>query len=129
MDNRKFACMVAAGFLGATLITAAASSSAKPPELVVEAQRIDPQLQRRVSYADLDLTVRPGQKELDRRILRTARSLCFELNGVYGDRRCASDAVHSTDDQVAAAIDRAKRKMAGLPVGPAVAISMVIGGP
>ncbi len=64
---------------------------------------------------------------LDRRIWRTASNLCFDLNGFDGQFGCTSDAIHSTDDQVAAAIQRAKLQMAGLPVGPAVAISMVIG--
>jgi UrcA family protein len=127
MDSRKLACMMAAGFVGVGLISAASSSSAKPREVVVEGQRIDPALQRRVSYADLNLATRPDQRTLDRRIYRTADDLCFDLNGTYATRQCTSDAVHSTDDQVAAAIDRAKRQMAGLPVGPAVAISIVIG--
>ena len=127
MDSRKFACVVAAGFVGVGLVSAASSSTAKPREVVVEGQRIDPELQRRVSYADLNLATRPGQKTLDRRIFRTAEDLCFDINGIYADWHCTRDAVDSTDHQFAAAIDRAQRQMAGLPVGPAVAISIVIG--
>lgn len=40
---------------------------------------------------------------------------------------CNSEAVHSTDDQVASAIARAKDKMAGRAVGPAFAISIHVG--
>jgi len=126
MDNRKLACMCAACFLGVTLTAGATNSFAGPRDVVVEGTRIDPELQRTVSYRDLNLAERPGQKILKGRIFRTAGDLCFDLNGSFaGD--CTQDAVHSTDDQVAQAIDRAKRQMAGLAVGPPIAISMVIG--
>jgi hypothetical protein len=65
---------------------------------------------------------------LDRRISTTAENLCIDLNGEDEVWPCTRDAINSTDDQVTAAIDRAQRKMAGLPVGPALAISIVIGG-
>jgi UrcA family protein len=81
-----------------------------------------------VSYADLNLAFRSGQRVLASRIYRTASSLCWDLNGPYSGESCAYDAVRSTDKQVAQAIERAKRQMAGLPVGPAIAISMVVGG-
>lgn len=127
MDSRKLACFFAAGFVGVGLVGAATSASAKPREVVVIGKRVDPELQRRVSYADLNLAIRPDQKILDRRIYKTASQLCWDVNGFNADQDCTDDAVDSTDDQVAAAIDRAQRKMAGLPVGPAVAISMVVG--
>ena len=127
MDSRKLACMFAAGFIGVGLVSAATSASAKPREVVVVGKRVDPELQRRVSYADLNLALRPDQKVLDRRITTTASQLCWDVNGFDADQDCTQKAVRSTDAQVAAAIDRAQRKMAGLPVGPAVAISIVIG--
>ncbi len=109
-----------------TLTAGATNAFAGPRDVVVQGTRIDPELQRTVSYRDLNLAELFGQKTLKGRIYRTASSLCFDLNGPYsGD--CARGAVRSTDDQVAQAIDRAKRQMAGLPVGPAIAISMVIG--
>ena len=126
MDNRKLACMVAAGFLGVTLTAGATNAFAGPRDVVVQGTRIDPELQRTVSYRDLNLAERFGQKTLKGRIYRTASSLCFDLNGPNAGN-CTRDAVHSTDDQVAQAIDRAKRQMAGLSVGPPIAISMVIG--
>jgi UrcA family protein len=128
MDSRKLACLLAAGFIGAGL-TAAATAQPPKGDVVVKGQRIDPQTQRVVSYADLNLAVRHDQRVLGGRIFRTAGSLCNDLGYVWTDAHsaCTSDAVHSTDDQVAEAIDRAKLKMAGKQVGPAVAISMVIG--
>ena len=126
MENRKFACLVAASLLSVTLTASATSAFAGPPEILVEAP-IKPELQRTVSYRDLNLAERYGQKTLVHRIYRTASNLCSDLNGSYGSRVCTRNAVDSTDDQVAQAIDRAKRQMAGLAVGPAVAISMVIG--
>ena len=126
MDNRKFACMAAAAFLGVTLTAGVTNGLAAPRDIVVKGQRIDPQLQREVSYKDLNLAERPGQKVLKGRIYRTANSLCFDLNGSTSND-CTWFAVRSTDDQVAQAIDRAKRQMAGLSVGPPIAIAMVIG--
>ena len=126
MKNRKFACLVAACFLSVTLTASATGAFAKPPEILVKAP-IDPELQRTVSYRDLNLAERSDQKTLNHRIYRTASNLCFDLNGSDVSRVCTRDAVNSTDDQVAQAIDRAERQLAGLAVGPAVAVSMVIG--
>lgn len=126
MDNRKFACMAAAAFLGVTLTAGATNALAGPRDVVVEGQRIDPKLQRKVFYHDLNIAERAGQKMLKARIYRTADSLCFDLNGPFADP-CTADAVRSTDTQVADAIYRAERRMAGLSVGPPVAIAMVIG--
>ena len=127
MDTRKLACLFAAGIVGFGLVSTAGSAFAKPNAVVVLARPIDPALQRMVVYDDLNLALSPDQSVLDQRIWRTARRLCFDLNGHYHFRTCTTRAIHSTDDQVAAATDRAQRKMAGLSVGPAVAISMVIG--
>ncbi|MDQ3078685.1 MAG: UrcA family protein [Pseudomonadota bacterium] len=127
MDNRKLTCMVAAGFMGVTLTAAATHAFAGPREVVIQGARIDPVLQRSVSYRDLNLAERPGQKSLKARIHRTASALCYDLNGLYFHETCTNRALRSTDGQVAQAIDRAKRQMAGLAVGPAIAISMVIG--
>nr|WP_314441738.1 UrcA family protein [uncultured Sphingomonas sp.] len=129
MNNRKIACLTAAIAMGVSLLGIAGASAAVGPfeDVVVKGDRIDPDLQRRVSYADLNLAFRPGQKILNARIRQTANALCWDLNGPYSVDRCSYDAVRSTDEQVAQAITRAKRQMAGLPVGPAITISMVIG--
>ena len=128
MESRKFACLTAAIAMGLSLVGIAGASAARPlQDVVVKGERIDPALQRKVSYADLNLAFQPGQKILASRIRNTADDLCWDLNGAFAHRTCTYDAIRSTDSQVAAAIDRARRQMAGLPVGPAVAISMVIG--
>lgn len=128
MESRKFACLTAAIAFGLSLVGIAGAAAAGPVrDVVVKGERIDPDLQRRVSYADLNLAFRPGQKILASRIRSTANGLCWDLNGPFNTDRCTIDAIDSTKLQVAAAVERAKRQMAGLPVGPAVAISMVIG--
>jgi UrcA family protein len=125
MDSRKIACMLAAGFLGLGITAAATGAHAKGPgDVTVTAT--DPALQRRVSYADLNLAVKPDQKVLRRRISYTANDLCNDLNGT-DDGTCHDFAVDSTRDQVKRAIARAEQQMAGLAVGPPIAISMVIG--
>lgn len=130
MNSRKIACVVAACFIGFGLAAGSTGALAAPPveDVVVEGRRIDPDTQRVVRHADLNLAFRSDQKQLRGRIFTTARSLCLDLNGIDGLRDCTGKAVHSTDTQVAAAIDRAKRQMAGLPAGPAIAITMVVGG-
>ena len=126
MEGRSIAGLISAGFLGVGLTAAATGAEAKSPRTIV-VEAVNPDLQRRVSYADLDLTVKPDQKLLKHRISTTAEDLCFDLNGSPYAGSCHSDALASTRDQVAAAIYRAERKMAGYAVGPAIAISMVIG--
>lgn len=127
MQTRTIPCLIAAGFLGVTLTLGASQALAAEPQtdFVVQAKKFDPNTQRIVSYRDLNLAARADQRTLNRRIYRTARSLCTDMNGWDSDS-CTSFAVRSTDDQVDAAIARAQRQLAGLPVGPAVRISMVI---
>jgi UrcA family protein len=129
MDTCKTACLFAAIFIGAGITAAAADAKPARSDVTVEARRFDPETQRVVSYADLNLAFRPDQKVLGGRISRTAGKLCNDLGYIWlpDYSGCRSEAIHSTDDQVAAAITRAKMKMAGRSVGPAVAISMVVG--
>ena len=97
--------------------------------MVVEGKRFDPETQRIVRFGDLNLASRPDQKVLMRRISATARGLCSDLGylDLSESFTCANQAVHGTDDQVAAAITRAQDKLAGRAVGPAIAISIVVG--
>jgi UrcA family protein len=129
VNGRTIACHVAAVFVATLLVTAAVTPSfGNPPErIVVERQRIDPELQRTVSYEDLNLAYEPDQNRLKGRIRKTANELCFDLNGTE-DAGCYFFAVKSTRGQVADAIMRAKARLAGLPAGPDVAITMVISG-
>lgn len=127
MDTRKVACLFAASLLGLG-ITAAATGAEAKPRSDVTVTAVDPTLQRRVSYADLNLALKPDQRVLRRRISYTASDLCYDLNGEH-DSVCRSFAIDSTRGQVKRAIARAERLMAGLAVGPPIAISMVIGVP
>jgi UrcA family protein len=127
MNTRNTACIAAAIFVGVGLTATATHALGAPPRtIVVAAKHIDPMLQRRVSFADLNLAVRSQRSVLRGRIWRTAGELCFDLSGIEDGSDCRMFAVRSTHRQFAAAVARAERKMAGLPVGPAVAISMVI---
>lgn len=126
MQARNIACVVAAGFVGLGLTASATHAFARPNNVIVRAERVDPSLQRKVSYAGLNLAYSRDQRRLKGRIWVTASRLCLDLNGAGDTDECTFSAVHSTDSQVTAAIDRAERRTAGLPVGPAVAISMSI---
>ena len=134
MDARNLACIAAAGFIGIMVVSVATSSPAYSQpnddrEMVVRGERIDPALQRLVSYRDLNLVFPAAQKTLTGRISRTASSLCSEINDGQEDYgTCTNFAVRGTKPQVAAAIERAKLRMAGKAVAPDLAIAMVIAG-
>lgn len=127
MIARKLSCLVVACFIGVGLTGSATEAFSSPlSEVVVEGKRIDPELQRKISYADLNLAGKADRKTLKGRIFRTASDLCFDLNGDIGPSRCRFDGIHSTDVQFAAAVGRAQRMLAGLLVGPPVKIAMTI---
>jgi UrcA family protein len=126
MNTRKIACVFAAAFIGFGVTATATSADAKPRHADITVTGVDPELQRRVSYADLNLAMKPGQRALKYRISYTAGELCLDING-WDDGTCRRFAIDSTRDQVAQAIARAEKQMAGLAVGPPIAISMVIG--
>ena len=126
MDSRKLACILAAG-IGLNLVSTATRASANPGDVVVVGNRFEAEISRKVSYIDLNLTLAADQRALSRRISRAAWDICSDLSGPDYLGSCTSDAIASTDRQVTAAIDRAEREMAGLAVGPAIAISMAIG--
>lgn len=127
MHSRHTTCLLAAAAMGILAGAAGIATAAPRGDVVIKGRTIDPSLQRKVSYADLDLARQPGQKVLGARIRTTANRLCYDLNGEDFLRQCTEFAVHSTDDQVAAAIERAQRRLAGLPVGPSIPIAMRIG--
>jgi UrcA family protein len=126
MDVRKIACWGAAGFIGVLLVTATASAYEgprnAPQDLVVQGHRLQPN-ERAVSYADLNLAYRPQQRVLHGRIVRAADQICWALNSSLGSvDECSRDAVDNTRPQVNAAIQRAKLRMAGMPIPPDVAV-------
>ncbi len=127
MDVRRIACCGAAGFIGVLLVTATASYAYEgprnsPQELVVQGHRLQP-YERAVSYADLNLAYRPAQRVLHGRIVRAADDVCWSLNTALASvDECSRDAVNNTRPQVNAAIQRAKLRMAGVPIPPDVAV-------
>lgn len=74
MDARQLACVGAAAFVGAMLVTATATM-AKPVRPVVISKRIEP-MTRYVSYADLSLTTREGKNVLYKRVGYAVNDVC-----------------------------------------------------
>lgn len=134
MTARGMACMIAAGFVGVLLTTAATDAVAKgrvQRTVVVEGPApVDPALQRKVAYGDLNLAFRPQRQIFRARISRAAIDVCGAINEMQDDAdKCYDFAVHSTDNQVLQAIGRAKQRMAGAAVGPDTLITMVAAAP
>ena len=122
MDSQKLACIFAA--VSMALLGAATSASASQRDVFVTGKKSDTELQRLVSYADLDLARTIDRQVLGRRIAHTAWNICSDLDAADRLGACANEAIASTDEQLAAAIARAGRQIAGLPAGPAVAIAI-----
>jgi len=84
------------------------------PETTVQAIADNQQL---VSYADLDLSDRSGQRTLNRRIMRASEELCIRTEGKFNvdkhlggkENSCAARTYRQSQNQVAAAIARAER--------------------
>jgi UrcA family protein len=126
--------MAAAGFLGTLLVTAATQPAFSKPrngDVVVTGTRFDPVTMRRVSYEDLNLTLRGDQKQLRGRIHYAADDVCGPALGYEvrddSQERCVERAERGTYFQVYKAIKRAKLQLAGHAVGPAIAISITAG--
>jgi len=109
-------------WLGAGLAIAARAALADPIEVVVvEAARTiktaapssvatahDVSLQGWVRCADLDLATSAGASELQKRIERTAKSLCKELDNAYPlieDHNCVKNAVSNAMADARSAIE------------------------
>ncbi|MFC7537106.1 UrcA family protein [Sphingomonas sp. GCM10030256] len=132
MDGRKIASAAAASFVALALAASATAVLGAPPkghDIIVEGRRIDPDFQRIVSYKDLNLALASDRKALKRRINGTARDLCDDLGYIsfYENGACSWDAVRSTDGQFAAAVKQAQMRVAGLAIGPPVAMLVVVG--
>ena len=87
---------------------ASAKSGSEDKPVVVTAA-VDPSV--RVSYADLDLASKSGQKRLARRIAAAADDLCIvngtqPLDSLMAGWACRDGAVEAAKPQVAAAIAR-----------------------
>jgi len=129
MNIRNVTAIVTATLIGIGLPASTVHAIAGPRDAVVQATRTDPDTDSRmVAYNDLNLASKSDQRTLRDRISHTAHMVCRKLTSFNKDQIiCARSAVLSTDDQVAAAIDRETLKLAGKAFGPEIAITMVIG--
>lgn len=115
MESRKLLCMGAAAFISSMLVISATAYAAPQDPFVVEGHAIDPDLQRRVPYGDLNLAVDPGRKTLLRRVGFAVRDICQDqayavasLEAVTQERICSAAAWDSANPQIKAAFERAQ---------------------
>lgn len=127
MNNRT---KVALAGLSAVCTTLAISPAiGQPPNepVVVHGQLIDPELQRRVPYGDLNLASKPGQQRLMWRVDAAVDDLCDAsvdnrpLSMEMQSRACSKFAWASAKPQIRTAIDLA---LAGDPRKVAINISL-----
>lgn len=91
---------------GLSVMIPLAEAKERPVVVVAPADVIT----RRVSYADLNLASRSGEKLLNRRVGSAVRSVCNEAVGnsdFYGELRCQSVAWHGARPQIRRAVQRA----------------------
>jgi UrcA family protein len=110
MDVRKLACVGAAVFVGTLMVTATASL-AQPPvrgsDVLVE--KTNPLVQH-VSFADLSLATKPGQKVLFHRVNQAVGQVCpdYDEEGyAYDVLDCKDFAWAGARPQIRRAIDSA----------------------
>jgi len=115
MNVRKFTCMTAATIVGLSLSFGATSPVHSAQPVVVEGQRyFDPEIQRVVHYADLNLSDASGQKLLIRRVDYAVNDLCAgnqswrPLEANLAIRQCSKSAWASANPQITAAFERGK---------------------
>lgn len=115
MKSHKILFGAAAVFVSAgAMITAAAPAEAS--DVTVVAQPDGDALRQAVSFADLDLTDKGGQKLLKSRVSRAVRTVCEPMDvGGLSSRyaECLGVAWSGVRPQMAAAIDREQRLATG----------------
>ena len=132
MNVRNLSCLTAAGFLGALMITAAASPArAKQSRpLIVQAERPDREaLTARVTYYIADLRSERGQKDLVRRVRTATQEVCPESATVdildSWRKNCLRVAWNGARPQIEAAIDTAMNSKVAGAVPMTVTIGLV----
>jgi UrcA family protein len=114
MDMRKITCVAAATFVGSLLILSATAPVHAQPLVVEGHHYFDPQIQRVINYADLDLANPSGQKRLLHRVSSAVDDLCavndsLASRDMFGEtRNCSTAAWNSATPQIRAAVDGAK---------------------
>ena len=109
--NRKTAAVLSG--VTASLLAAFPASAGQDKPVVVFAEPQENIRTERVSYADLDLAQRAGQRTLNYRVANAVKRVCLfennrsglQLGGYYS---CANGAMEGAEPQIAQAIDRAK---------------------
>ena len=109
--NRKTVAVLS-GVTASLLVgfPAAAAGQDKPVVVLAEPQEVPTE---RVSYADLDLATRAGEKRLNYRVAGAVKRVCLFNDGRFGLQdtgyyNCASAAWNGAEPQISRAILRAK---------------------
>lgn len=114
MDYSK--CIATCGAIlvaSAAIATVVIPAEAKPP-IVVTGPSSDT-ITRHVSFRDLNLATKAGEKALRRRVSYTASDICYELNSdlsVHAKMECRKDAIFDARPQIARAVLRARQMAA-----------------
>ena len=122
---------------GATLVAAVAVGTAafpvhaRSPAAVVVIAHPEDYVERRVSYADLNLAAAPGERTLNRRVGAAVANLCNEAVGgnspALDYTRCSNGAWDGARPQITLAIRRAHEIAAnGTSLIAAVAITIAV---
>ena len=114
------------------LIATAALAAQEHKPVVVYADPQEGVRTERVSYADLDLSKRPGERALNGRVARAVKRVClFEghsANQGFGYYDCADQAWDGARPQIARAVIRAREiALTGKSSIAASAISITVG--
>lgn len=127
MNIRKVACAAAAGFITVMAFGAATQPAHARSHREVVVTAADPALVRRVSYSDLNLRMRPDQRQLDHRVDAAADDICTSVNETWNSQHdCFNFATQGAKPQIRRAIERAELIAEGKPGGSPVVISLSI---
>jgi UrcA family protein len=96
----------------ASLLIATSANAQRAPVVVYGQEQPDVRTER-VSYADLDLATKPGERKLFHRVSGAVKRVCIFSYGtvaLQGNeyRACADDAWDGATPQIAQAVQRAK---------------------
>ena len=111
MDYSKCIAMCGAILVASAAIATVAMPAEGKPPIVVTGPSAET-LTRYVSYRDLNLASKAGEKALRRRVNTTASEICYELNAdfsVYAIIACRSEALHDARPQIRQAVLRAQQ--------------------
>ena len=109
--NRKTVAVLSG--VTASLLAAAPASAGQDKPVVVLAEPQENVRTERVSYADLDLATRAGEKRLNYRVANAVKRVCMFNDGRIGLQDlsyydCAGTAWDGANPQIARAVNRAK---------------------